>query len=66
MLTYAHVAVKQLVWAHSNGPAQVRTVATEYFVRHWRRIRKEARETMQLLKQLPSDVTVELMESLVD
>ena len=66
MLTYADVAMKQLVWAHSDGPAQVRTVATEYFVRHWRRIRKEAGETMQLLKQLPSDATVELMETLVD
>ena len=48
---------------------KLRTVATEYFVRHWRRIRQEPRETMQLLKQLPCDVnrpTVEFMESLVD
>ena len=32
-------AIEQLVWAHSDGPAEARKVATEYFVRHFRRIR---------------------------
>jgi hypothetical protein len=32
-------AVEQLVWAHNHGPAEARTVATEYFVRNGRRIR---------------------------
>ena len=31
-------AVEQLVWAHNHGPAEARTVATEYFVRNGRRI----------------------------
>jgi len=31
-------AVEQLVWAHNHGPAEARTVATEYFVRDVRRI----------------------------
>ena len=31
-------AVEQLVWAHIDGPAEARTVATEYFVRNGRRI----------------------------
>ena len=30
--------IEQLVWAHSDGPAVVRTVATEYFVRNSGRI----------------------------
>ncbi len=32
-------AVEQLVWAHNHGPAEARTVATEYFVHNSRRIR---------------------------
>jgi hypothetical protein len=32
-------AVEQLVWAHNTGPAEARTVATEYFVRNGRHIR---------------------------
>jgi DNA-binding beta-propeller fold protein YncE len=32
-------AVEQLVWAHTDGPAEARTVATEYMVRNGRRIR---------------------------
>ena len=32
-------AIEQLVWAHSDGPAEARKVATEYFVRNCRRIR---------------------------
>ena len=32
-------AVEELVWAHSDGPAEARTVATEYFVGNCRRIR---------------------------
>jgi hypothetical protein len=32
-------AVGALVWAHIDGPAEARTVATEYFVRNGRRIR---------------------------
>jgi hypothetical protein len=32
-------AVEALVWAHSDGPAEARTVATEYFVENGRRIR---------------------------
>jgi hypothetical protein len=32
-------AVEALVWAHIDGPAEARTVATEYFVRNGRRIR---------------------------
>jgi hypothetical protein len=32
-------AVEALVWAHSDGPAEARTVTTEYFVRNFRRIR---------------------------
>jgi len=32
-------AVEALVWAHSDGPAEARTVATAYFVRNGRRIR---------------------------
>jgi hypothetical protein len=35
-------AVEQLVWAHNHGPAEARTVATEYFVRNGRRIRVDA------------------------
>jgi hypothetical protein len=31
-------AVEQLVWAHNHGPAEARTVATEYFARNGRRI----------------------------
>jgi hypothetical protein len=31
-------AVERLVWAHNHGPAEARTVATEYFVRNVRRI----------------------------
>ena len=31
-------AVEELVWAHLVGPAEARTVATEYFVRNGRRI----------------------------
>ncbi len=31
-------AVEQLVWAHNHGPAEARTVATEYFVRNGRRV----------------------------
>jgi hypothetical protein len=31
-------AVEELVWAHLFGPAEARTVATEYFVRNGRRI----------------------------
>jgi hypothetical protein len=31
-------AVEQLVWAHNHGPAEARTVATEYFVRNGLRI----------------------------
>ena len=31
-------AVEELVWAHLVGPAEARTVATEYFVRNCRRI----------------------------
>ncbi len=30
--------IEQLVWAHSDGPAEARTVATEYFVRNCGRI----------------------------
>jgi len=33
-----NTAVEQLVWAHNHGPAEARTVATEYFVRNGRRI----------------------------
>jgi hypothetical protein len=32
-------AIEELVWAHLFGPAEARTVATEYFVRNFRRIR---------------------------
>ncbi len=32
-------AVEQLVWAYNHGPAEARTVATEYFARNGRRIR---------------------------
>jgi hypothetical protein len=32
-------AVEELVWAHLFGPAEARTVATEYFVRNGRRIK---------------------------
>jgi hypothetical protein len=31
-------AVERLVWAHNHGPAEARTVATEYFVHNFRRI----------------------------
>ncbi len=31
-------AVEELVWAHNHGPAEARTVETEYFVRNVRRI----------------------------
>ena len=34
-----NTAIEQLVWAHSDGPAEARTVAKEYFVRNGRRIR---------------------------
>ena len=34
-----NTAIEQLVWAHSDGPAEARKVATEYFVRNGRRIR---------------------------
>jgi len=34
-----NTAIEQLVWAHSDGPAEARTVATGYFVRNGRRIR---------------------------
>jgi hypothetical protein len=34
-----NTAIEQLVWAHSDGPAEARKVATEYFVRNCRRIR---------------------------
>ena len=34
----ANTAVEALVWAHIDGPAEARTVATEYFVRNGRRI----------------------------
>ena len=33
-----NTAVEQLVWAHNHGPAEARTVATEYFVGNGRRI----------------------------
>ena len=33
-----NTAVEQLVWAHNHGPAEARTVATEYFVRNGLRI----------------------------
>jgi hypothetical protein len=32
-------AVEGLVWAHLFGPAEARTVATEFFVRNGRRIK---------------------------
>jgi hypothetical protein len=32
-------AIEQLVWAHSDGPAEARKVGTEFFVRNCRRIR---------------------------
>jgi hypothetical protein len=32
-------AIEALVWAHIDGPAEARTVATEYFVCNSRRIR---------------------------
>jgi hypothetical protein len=31
--------IEELVWAHSDGPAEARKVATQYFVRNCRRIR---------------------------
>ena len=34
-----HTAIKQLVWAHTHGPAEARTVATDYFVRNGSRIK---------------------------
>jgi hypothetical protein len=34
-----NTAIEQLVWAHSDGPAEARKVATEFFVRNCRRIR---------------------------
>jgi hypothetical protein len=34
-----NTAIEQLLWAHSDGPAEARKVATEYFVRNGRRIR---------------------------
>jgi hypothetical protein len=34
-----NTAIEALVWAHIDGPAEARTVATEYFVRNCRRIR---------------------------
>ncbi len=46
--------IEQLVWAHIDGPAEARTVATEY---------NEAREKMKLLKLLPVDVYHELVEA---
>ena len=32
-------AVEGLVWAHLKGPEAARQIATEYFVRHGRRVR---------------------------
>jgi hypothetical protein len=29
-----HTVVEQLVWAHKHGPAEARTVATEFFLTH--------------------------------
>ena len=37
-----HTVVEQLVWAHKRGPAEARTVATEYFVAHVRAVRVRA------------------------
>ena len=34
-----NTAIEALVWAHIDGPAEARTVATEYMVRNGRRIR---------------------------
>jgi DNA-binding beta-propeller fold protein YncE len=36
-----NTAVEQLVWAHSDGPVEARTVANDYFLDHCRRIRVE-------------------------
>jgi hypothetical protein len=33
-----NTAIEELVWAHSEGPAEARKVATEYFARNYRRI----------------------------
>ena len=37
-----HTVVEQLVWAHKRGPAEARTIATEYFVAHVRAVRVRA------------------------
>jgi hypothetical protein len=37
-----NTAIEQLVWAHSDGPAEARTVANDYFLDHCRRIRVES------------------------
>ena len=34
-----HTAIEQLVWAHTHGPAEARTMATDYFVRNGNRIK---------------------------
>ena len=34
-----HTAIEQLVWAHTHGPAEARTMTTDYFVRNGGRIR---------------------------
>ena len=33
-----NTAIEELVWAHSEGPAEARKVATEYFAHNYRRI----------------------------
>ena len=35
-------AVEELVWAHQEGPAEAREMATDFFVRKWKAIRVRA------------------------
>jgi len=46
--------------------AEARAVATEYFIAHGRAVRREARETMELLKSLHIDVYHELLDAVLE
>jgi len=77
-----HTAIEHLVWAHKRRPEEVRAMATEFccqhgnrvllptwqqsFVANGRAIRKDARETMALLKALPDCVGQDLLEAVLD
>ena len=58
--------IESLVWAHQEGPEETRRIATDYFARHARQIKMQAKETMQLLKKRPLDGYHELVEALCD